>query len=237
MTLTQLARKWRGKLVPSNTLEKFRSNSFIGASLTQLGLHKMPAGITKTPAVTSHANMLKDRTFSNKARRIMKQPSIMNQLQEMDNATGKAKIRGKILYPSKHSASAWIDNTRDIFDTPPISHTGRRDANFISLAHEADETRRTKHTKFLGSHNSPAVILREHNNLTRLETPSAPETRKLFKHLRDREGTAPAIDATVPELGYAHGESSRLSRHAIRRISDLIDKKQRQGINQLLRDA
>ena len=92
--------------------------------------------------------------------------------------------------------------------------------------HELDELRGARANKaFLPfGHRNVGVVMREGNRMRRLEQTGGndPVTRTM-KGVREIEGSAQAIEAaTGGRVGYMSGP--RPSRHAIRRISQMVDK-------------
>ena len=102
------------------------------------------------------------------------------------------------------------------------SGANRKMTDAIVKGHELDElsTRRVSSFREHG-HVSPDVILKEHNRITTMpEEFSA--VRDGFKDLRLTRESA-HLNSVVP--GFEYGSSPRLSRHARRRITDLVEKR------------
>lgn len=73
-------------------------------------------------------------------------------------------------------------------------------------------------------HVSPEVLLREHNDLAALKgTPSvsADKIRGVYRNMRVETGDAKLLDPYIERIG-GYGSTSRLSRHAIKRLSNKI---------------
>lgn len=93
--------------------------------------------------------------------------------------------------------------------------------NSISTGHEADEAMSPVLQGFSQmGHRNPKVILREHNKVTTLP-PEHAAVRGVMQGVRQSAGES----AVLKRIGINYGEGQRLSRHAIRRLSDAIDRK------------
>ena len=74
------------------------------------------------------------------------------------------------------------------------------------------------------SHVSPEVLLREHNDLATLRgssSISADKIRGIYKNMREVTGDAKLLDPYIERIG-GYGSTTRLSRHAIKRLSNKI---------------
>lgn len=113
------------------------------------------------------------------------------------------------------------------FDTGTVSPKGNKALNSVVMNHEMDEARSTVSQasksghSFNNVHLSPAILLKEHNNLKTLRGPGSREARTVMGNLRNMGGEQGLIDLKFP--GYEHGKSPRLSRHAIRRMTDVLN--------------
>ena len=93
----------------------------------------------------------------------------------------------------------------------------------FGLLHEGFESKIKRNSlKLYGSHASPEVLLREHN-LVRTASPEISQAASNFKKLRgEGTGESRVLSNYIP--GFKYGESSRLSRHAIRRLTPMLKK-------------
>ena len=107
-----------------------------------------------------------------------------------------------------------------------ISGKSKELLNKVVLNHEANEIRsKAMSDSYLNrwGHVSPKVILREHNIVSQLSGEGSKPVRDIMHTLRKgKEGAE--IHKAIPNLGYQHGKSERLSRHAIRRITDIVNR-------------
>lgn len=74
------------------------------------------------------------------------------------------------------------------------------------------------------SHESPEVLLREHNDITTLKPADGVDPVKIrnaFKGLRQQTADAKLLDPYLERIG-GYGSTQRLSRHAIRRLNEKI---------------
>jgi hypothetical protein len=95
----------------------------------------------------------------------------------------------------------------------------KKAVNAITLGHEKaeiDYINKNINLKYLLTtrHNSPGVLLREHNIVKSLKGPGSKKAIKIFKELRDYE-----------DIPINYGVSPRLSRHAIKNVTKNILKK------------
>jgi len=84
-------------------------------------------------------------------------------------------------------------------------------------------------------HLSPSVLLREHNMLRNYTGPGAKAAVSNFKQLRAASGEAKSLNSAINNIRYnvpstsgrnvfSFGESQRLSRHAIRRLTPYLNR-------------
>jgi hypothetical protein len=106
---------------------------------------------------------------------------------------------------------------------------GKKMLNATVLRHEADEvaSKVVDHSfvKAYG-HINAGVILKEHNIIKALEGKGAKQVKQIFTHLRTRPGAENStIQKSLKDLNFDYGKSPRLSRHAIKRITNIIKDK------------
>lgn len=98
-----------------------------------------------------------------------------------------------------------------------------RATNLLTALHEGDEFKYMKrpwdaesNSTFVKDtgHQSLGVLLREHNRITTLPAGVRERQAKLFGRLSHRD----AVSKVIP--GYVHGQSQRLSRHAVKRLEE-----------------
>lgn len=110
-------------------------------------------------------------------------------------------------------------NHKFVPDSPEASRALRA----VLKLHEKDELRATgKMSKVFVDkfgHNNPSVILREHNNITTLP-PSTPGKQPLLESGFMKRRQQREIPAIFPNTEFQHGVSPRLSRHAIKRLTE-----------------
>lgn len=95
----------------------------------------------------------------------------------------------------------------------------------ITKGHELSETQVRPGMSFKQfGHNSPDVILREHNAVTTLPSGYAP-TAEYMKSLRTRPY---GEQEPLRQFGIEYGKSPRLSRHARKRITESLEQQNRQ---------
>ncbi len=103
----------------------------------------------------------------------------------------------------------------------PDDPEANRLARPIVKMHERDELHfAPKYDTKFGrefSHASPSVILREHNNITTIPDGTPGKSGVVTRHSVRQKGEIPAL---FPQGGFEHGISPRLSRHAIKRITE-----------------
>lgn len=97
-------------------------------------------------------------------------------------------------------------------------------------AHEGSELRHGPYSKqtFFG-HLSPKVVLEEGNMMATLPKEHGP-VRDYMQKLRTYGGEKAYIEKNIP--GYQYG-STRLSRHAKRRVSDILERKAKEDIERI----
>lgn len=114
---------------------------------------------------------------------------------------------------------------KKIFKTPDAKGSQLKLLDLLAQAHEALEIKNVNKGKFnfirslrLGKHSSPEVLLQEHNLVTRLTGKGSEEAKKAINNLRKYN----VIHELIP--GYQHGISPRYSRHAVKRLSNAINR-------------
>ena len=135
---------------------------------------------------------------------------------------GPAVMEGKIY--QKGDISKFVK--KELPDMPTFLNRlkAKEIANRLVYQHEVDELKAIK-GNFAG-HNSSSVILREHNNVTKLKgnAKDVNQVQKFVSEMREFDTTDGRIRRTFPQLGYEHGSSKRLSRHAIKKMVPILNK-------------
>lgn len=130
-------------------------------------------------------------------------------------------IAGKLIFPKKKDAYHAVRDKLGPDRLPAMNGRQRKTFNAIIKSHEVAESSAKYHPKFFeqAHHMSPSVILREHNVLRGLPEKGKKEMTALFKSFRtDLDTSANVISKQFPKFTY--GDSPRLSRHAIKRMSE-----------------
>jgi hypothetical protein len=105
---------------------------------------------------------------------------------------------------------------------PQVGPKDKRMINSIIDGHELDETLVRGGLAVRGvGHRSPDVLLREHNRVTTLPKEYG-GSREFMKSMRGSTGETGLFQNIDPRLAY--GDSPRLSRHARKRITELMEK-------------
>ena len=132
-----------------------------------------------------------------------------------------------------------------IKSNPKMNSEQREFFNRVALNHERDEgifARKNKIKKKIDrgatntdmlresfqGHHSPEVILREGNLLSSAPEHLSAPSKAIFGEMRGNDHTIPAIKTVMPQ--YEHGKT-RLSRHAIKHISNSLKKKNQEAID------
>lgn len=101
-----------------------------------------------------------------------------------------------------------------------MSPTERRTLDGVIKGHELDENVVSRRASFLPlGHNSPDVLLREHNRVTTLPADHA-NAKGVMQTMRGHMGEEGDV---LKAYGVNYGDSPRLSRHARKRITGLIE--------------
>lgn len=100
------------------------------------------------------------------------------------------------------------------------------------LAHEKLEQVYTKRSKpvmtrfrFRFNHESPGVLLTEHNILKGLQSSASDKIKNIFNKIRTEEGSRKYIADLTQNPKFEFGTSNRFSRHAIKKLIALDNKK------------
>jgi hypothetical protein len=105
--------------------------------------------------------------------------------------------------------------------TSKMSPTERRTLDGVIKGHELDEVQVPSRMAFQPiGHNSPDVMLREHNRVTTLPADHA-NVKGMMQTLRGPGGEEGSV---LKEYGVNYGDSPRLSRHARKRITGLMER-------------
>jgi hypothetical protein len=111
-------------------------------------------------------------------------------------------------------------------DFPPLNNKNRLMFDAVAMGHELDELKNLKDIRHIYRlhhiHGSPKVLLKEHNKLITLP----PDYKSLKTYVTNYRNAGREGD--ILNIGtFRYGESPRLSRHAIRRLTDIIAPKQK----------
>jgi len=114
-----------------------------------------------------------------------------------------------------------------------IGNKSREILSQISLLHEGAELKAMKQRRLAPffsrsrQHFSPEVILTEHNVLSTLKgKPHTALPRKVMRTLRDITFETGPFENVLWRQGFEYGSSPRVSRHAKKRIAELIEKRE-----------
>lgn len=113
----------------------------------------------------------------------------------------------------------------------------QRAINGVVLAHEnlehiyTNTKPKTAMTKFRFrfNHESPGVLLTEHNILKGLQSSASNKVRTLFNKLRTKDGSRKYLADLTNNPDFEPGISNRFSRHAIKRLIELDQKVNKLG--------
>ena len=137
----------------------------------------------------------------------------------------------KIIVPEKGDLLSNIQNaTRGMLGHRRLSGKNRKAIDAITKGHELDELAAKpiyyKDTRLGGGHTSDSVLLKEHNKLTTLPKRYAP-AKRFLTDIRTFSGEAGKLsDELLPaNLNFDFGNSQRLSRHAVKHLTNIAAKK------------
>ena len=152
---------------------------------------------------------------------------------------GMKSLAGRIIAPKKGDMTKAV--LKHLDKNLPATHTkgvmksirglkpkDRRSFNSVLGGHELAEAKSkggAMNFSAMFSHNSPSVLLKEHNMVTTMKNP---KVRTTMKKLRSIQGEGKFISDSFP--GYSHGKSPRLSRHAIKRMSTVLERKGKKAL-------
>jgi len=185
-----------------------------------------PIGVYDNPSPAGIARDLKKRTAHSIRQNATSAtgeplPDHIVQKATEDSIKPVKSFVGKYLSPRGHNPS---DIMYEAAYKTPKSGKERALSNAVVLRHELDETKKWPLDVNFASqarHNSPGVILKEHNLVRSLKGKEGKRVRKMLSDSRTiRE--QPYINANMKDLGFHYGKSERLSRHAIKRIAEAL---------------
>ena len=145
-----------------------------------------------------------------------------------DFIAGMGFKNGKtVMAPEKGDVNRFatkVQNETGLKYAPAKKMTGRqRHMNEATVkTHELDEMQVKPKGSFVQfGHNSPDVILREHNRSVTMPKEFEP-VRRHMKKVRNIMGDAQTLKDTFPQFNYGSGQ--RLSRHARKRMTDVMER-------------
>jgi len=206
-----------GKLLPEMLAGKAQASSL--PSLYE----KMPLGVSRNVA----RDIEKSRPQAVRAMKRMGASEVAANKHLDDAITRLTPTAGKTLTPRGVNPGEVVAEAmgRDFSKLKPNQ---KRLMNALTLRHEAAESA-VKDTNFAfnaaAQHRGPEVILKEHNQVRNLSGKGSKKVKKIFRQARTSGPEERTIQQNIPALGFEYGKSERLSRHAIKRISESLNKK------------
>jgi hypothetical protein len=162
----------------------------------------------------------------------------VNQIMNTQKVIGVSP--GKVRAPKKGDALRFFRGTASKMNGvdlgPKVEFTGRqrRMLDGVTKGHEVDETIVKNKAEFMPlGHLSPDVILREHNKIVTMPEEFEP-VRRFLRKVRNTLGEAPVAEAHMNNAsgpkGFTYGRGQRLSRHARKRMTDILERKNNEMI-------
>ena len=114
---------------------------------------------------------------------------------------------------------------------PNLKPRDKEISNRLMLLHERferDALRKYKGRTSAGAHADPEVILRESNAIATMPKEHS-AVQDLYSSLRQMDGSAPTLSMGIP--GFEYGKQ-RLSRHAIKRMRQILEEKGLGSLNE-----
>lgn len=208
--------------MPGKLLPEILAGKAGAAELPDL-IQKMPMGVSRTVA----KDVERSRPASVKVMNNMGM-SAEEANKFLDEAKARvAPLSGKTLVPRGVNPGEIVGDVLGE-DFKRFKPRQKRLINAITLRHEGAESAiKNVNDKFFqqAMHRGPEVILKEHNQVRSLTGKGSKKVKELFTRGRTLGPEQSIISKGIPELGFEYGKSERLSRHAIRRISDSLNKK------------
>jgi hypothetical protein len=159
-----------------------------------------------------------------------------NEVKNMLSTVKRFNKKGLIVSPNGGgfgSINRTLNKSNSPLSTPGMDAKNLEMTNRMTLAHEGRELKPYKKVNYF-SHQSPSVVLGDHNVISTLPKEYNPSKTHNI-NMRQSTGEVKNLNRLLP--GFKYGESPRLSRHAIKRMSSIIEAKQKlplYGVKQIV---